>query len=91
MLSPTRPNPKQINGMSHIVTAVSIIGNGAKAENSFQSVLTEFANLRKWKMIPMTTDEYLTIMIFNAILFIIFVWLGVKYWKESEGGENDDM
>ena len=41
-------------------------------------------------MIPMTTDEYLTIMIFNAILFIIFVWLGVKYWKESEGGENDD-
>jgi len=40
-------------------------------------------------MIPMTGEEYLTIMIFNAVLFIIFVWLGIRYWKESEGGQDE--
>ena len=40
-------------------------------------------------MIPMTTDEYITIMIFNVILLIILVWLGIRYWKESEGGEGE--
>ena len=35
-------------------------------------------------MIPMTTDEYITIMIFNVILLIIFILLGIRYWKESE-------
>lgn len=40
-------------------------------------------------MIPMTTDEYITIMIFNVILMIIFIWLGIRYWKESEGGEDE--
>lgn len=83
------PNPKPINGMNHIVIVASTIGNGAKVGNSFRSVLTELANLRKWKMIPMTTDELITIMIFNVILMIIFIWLGIRYWKESEGGEDD--
>ena len=42
-----RPNPKPINGMSHIVIGASITGNGAKVGNSFRSVRTAFASLRK--------------------------------------------
>ena len=42
-------------------------------------------------MIPMTADQYTTIMIFNAVLAIVSIVMGVKYLKESEGGEGDDV
>ena len=40
-------------------------------------------------MIPMTTDEFLLIMAFNALLAICAIWLGIKYLKESEEGDGE--
>ena len=40
-------------------------------------------------MIPMTADQYTTIMIFNAVLAIAAIVMGIKYLKESEGGEDE--